>query len=59
MRFGLPICPLGRAPAAEAALMLIIHINWADLPSNNEAYKQHKVMLEVHLLSALSQRSSN
>lgn len=45
--------------------MLAIHINWADLQSYNESYKQHNVTLEVelkptcfHLLTARSRQSA-
>ena len=45
MEFG----QVDRPPGAEGVLMLIIHINWADPPSNNEPCKQLKVKLEVEL----------
>lgn len=46
MEFGLPVCPLDRPPEAEGDLMLIIQINWANLPSN---CKPHLIMFKVEL----------
>lgn len=46
MEFGLPVFPLDRPPEAEGDLMLIIQINWANLPSN---CKTHLIMFEVEL----------
>ena len=50
MEFGLPVCPLDRPPEAKGDLILILtHMNWADLPSNNEPCQSHLIMFEVEL----------
>lgn len=49
MEFGLPVRPLNRPPGAEDVLTLMIHINPADLRSNNGSCKWHKVTVEMEL----------
>ena len=49
MEFGLPVCSLDSPLGAKGILMFLIHINWADLPSNNETCKHHEVTVEVEL----------
>lgn len=49
MEFGLTACTLERLLGAEGILTLMSQINWADLPSNNEPYKQYKVTWHVGL----------